>query len=157
MAILYSEDEQVKTSIEILILKEEVKNKNPIAWVPYKILLKSADKELSYTKEEGCKGAGDYVFALKPVNEIENLINGIKSFLENESKKLFSFEPLEPSFEIILERSHKGYSVTCWIDAGNVVSDHYSWDGFGIRFFTGREKIIRFMDELKKEQEKCFA
>lgn len=157
MAILYSEDENIKTSIEILILKEEVKSKNPISWVPYKILLKSADKELSYKKEEGCKGAGDYVFALKPVNEIENLIAGIESFLNNQTKSMCSFEPLEPSFELILERSHKGYSASLWIDAGNVVSDHYTWDGFGVRFFTTLDKINLFVSELEREKEGLFA
>ena len=83
-------------------------------------------------KKNNNKGAGDYVLSLRPVNEIENLINGIKSFLTDTNKGLYSFEGLEPSLELILERSHKGYSATCWVDAGNVISDHYTWDGFGL-------------------------
>lgn len=153
MAKLLSEDEQVKTNFEVLILKNKVQSKKLISWVPYEILLKSADKELCFEKESPDKGAGDYVFALKPINEIKNLITGIKIFLDSKSKNMYSFEPLEPSFEIILERSHKGYSFTSWIDAGNVISDHYTWDGFGIRFFTSEKKIIAFVEELEKVKE----
>ena len=64
------------------------------------------------------------------------------------SSRAFSFEPTEPSFEFILERSFKGYSFTIWVDAGNVISDHFTWDGFGLRFFTSKEKIVTFVSEL---------
>ena len=40
-----------------------------------------------------------------------------------------------------------------WMDSGNVVSDHYTWDGFGLRFFTSEEKIISFVRELEEEKE----
>ena len=151
MAKLISEDEQVRTSFELILIKNQVKNKPGVSWISYKLIIESGYKKLTYENEDNNKGAGDYVFALEPVNEIENLINSIKSFLENQNKNLFSFEPLEPSFELILERSHKGYSVISWVDAGNVISDHYSWDGFGVRFFTTKEKINLFIDELKNE------
>lgn len=150
MAKLVSEDDEVKSSFELILLKNQIENRPSIAWVPYKIVLYSSDKQLIYEKEKNT-GAGDYVLALEPVNEIHNLISGVESFLKNNTKNLFSFEPLEPSFELIMERSHKGYSVICWVDAGNVNSDHYSWDGFGIRFFTTEEKIKMFMKELENE------
>lgn len=151
MAILLSEDEQVKSSFELLFLKDQIKNKPSVSWINYKLVLISGENKIVYERKENNKGAGDYVLALKPVNEIENIVSGINSFLKNESSKMFSFEPLEPSFEFILERSHKGYSVTCWLDAGNVISDHYSWDGFGIRFFTNEEKIVSFMEQVSQE------
>lgn len=153
MAKLLSEDDQVKSAFNLVILKEQMKSKVSISWVPYKLTLKSADKELVYEMTDGEKGAGDYVLALEPVNELSNLIGGIKNFLESKTTNLFSFEPIEPSFELIIERSHKGYSVTCWVDAGNVMSDHFSWDGFGIRFFTGEKRILSFVEELIKENE----
>ncbi len=151
MAKLISEDEQVKSSFELILLKEKIEKRPGISWLPYKIVIKSSEKELVYEKENNNKGAGDYVLSLEPVNEIKNLMNGINSFLENQNKNLFSFEPLEPSFELVLERSHKGYSVCCWIDTGNVISDHYTWDGFGIRFFTTEKNIKLFVNELEKE------
>ena len=156
MAKLTSEDDQVKTSFELIFLNDEIKNKPAISWVPYKIVLTSAGKELIFEKQNNNKGAGDYVLALKPIDEVENVIGGIKSFLESQISKMFSFEPVEPSFELILEKSHKGYSVTCWVDGGNVVSDHFSWDGFGLRFFTTKDKILSFVDELNKERGDLF-
>lgn len=149
MALLSSEDEQVKTSFEIKLLIDNLTDKKDISWIPYTLNLISANKELLYKKEDG--GTGDYVFALTPVNEIERLIEGARYFLNNESSKGYSFEPLEPSFELIVERSHKGYSINVWVDAGNVISDHYTWDGFGLRFFTTKEKIDNFLLDLEKE------
>ena len=117
MAKLISEDEEIKSSLEIVFLKDEIKNKVAISWIPYKIILQSGEKKLTYELDLKNKGAGDYVFALKPINEIENLINGIGNFLKDKEAKMFSFEPNETSFELIVERLHKGYSVICWVDA----------------------------------------
>ena len=156
MAILISEDEEIKSSLELIFLKDKIQNKIAISWIPYRILLVSGERKLAYELESKNKGAGDYVLALKPINEIENLINGIKNFLKNKESTMFSFEPNETSFELILEKSHKGYSVTCWVDAGNVISDHYTWDGFGVRFFTSENNILSFTEELNKEKEELF-
>ncbi|OGI06656.1 MAG: hypothetical protein A3I68_06360 [Candidatus Melainabacteria bacterium RIFCSPLOWO2_02_FULL_35_15] len=156
MAKLISEDEEIKSSLELLFLKDKIKNKIAISWIPYKIILTSGEKSLIYELELKNKGAGDYVLALKPVNEIENLTCGIKKFLRDKKSTMFSFEPNEPSFELILERSHRGYSATCWLDAGNVISNHYSWDGFGVRFFMSEKNIISFVEELSKEKEELF-
>lgn len=151
MAKLISEDKNVKSSIEIVLLKDKLKQKPPISWVPYKLVVSSASKELVYEKKDGDNGSGDYVLALEPVNEVDNLIKGISNFIQGETSKMFSFEAIEPSFELILERSYKGYSVICWLDAGNVISDHYTWDGFGVRFFTNEKNIISFVEELEGE------
>ena len=156
MAKLVSDDEEIKSSLEIFLLKNNIENKPAISWIPYKIILNSGEKNLTYELDSKNKGAGDYVFALKPINEIENLIGGINNLLKDKENKMFSFEPNETSFELIIERSHKGYSVTCWADAGNVISNHYSWDGFGLRFFTTEENIISFVKELNKEKETLF-
>ena len=156
MAKLVSEDEEIKSSLELIFLKDKIQNKVAISWIPYKIIFQSGEKELTYKLDLKNNGAGDYVLALKPINEIENLINGIKSYLEDKEAKIFLFEPNEPSFELIIEKSHKGYSVTCWADAGNVISNHYSWDGFGLRFFTTEKNIISFVEELNKEREELF-
>lgn len=151
MAKLLSEDDQVKTTFELVLLKDKVENRPGISWIPYKIILESSEKKLIYEKENNNQGAGDYVLALEPINEIENIINGIQGLLNSKTKNMFSFEPVEPSFELIVEKVQNGFSVTCWIDTGNVVSDHYSWDGFGVRFFTTGKKIKMFMEELENE------
>ena len=156
MAKLISEDEEIKSSLELILLKDKIENKIAISWIPYKIILQSGDKKITYELDSKNKGAGDYVLALKPINEIENLINGIKDFLKDKEGKMFSFEPNETSFELIIEKSHKGYSVICWVDAGNVISDHYTWDGFGLRFFTTEKNINSFVQELSKEKEMLF-
>ena len=152
MARLISEDEHVKSSFEIVLLKNQIEKKPSISWIPYRIILMSSDKSLVYEKKNNKEGAGDYVLALEPINEVKNIISGIDKFLKDKNSSMFSFEPMEPSFELILEKSHQGYSVTCWIDAGNVDSMHYSWDGFGLRFFTTEEKIKLFIDELDREK-----
>ncbi len=157
MAKLISEDEEIKSSLELIFLKDEIKNKVAISWIPYKIVLQSGEKKIIYELEPKNKGAGDYVLALRPINEIENLIEGIKNYLKSKESKLFSFEPNEPSFELVIEKSHKGYSVICWADAGNVISSHYTWDGFGLRFFTTEKKILSFVEELSKEKEELFS
>ncbi len=156
MAKLVSDDEEIKSSLELILLKENIEDKVAISWIPYKIILNSGEKELTYEPGSKNKGAGDYVLALKPVNEVENIIHGIKNLLKDKESKMFSFEPNETSFELIVERSHRGYSITCWVDAGNVISNHYTWDGFGLRFFTTEENLLSFIEELSKEKEELF-
>ena len=51
MAILLSEDEEVKSSFGLIFLKEQIENKQTISWIPYKIQLTSANKELIYEKK----------------------------------------------------------------------------------------------------------
>ncbi len=150
MPQLISEDEEIKSSFSLMLLPDKADEKMSISWVPYKIILNSGDKKLIYEKQT-ISGTGDYVLAITPVNEVEGIICGILDFLDDKTKNMFSFEPIEPSFELILERSHGGYSVICWIDSGNVDSTHYAWDGFGIRFFTNEKNIRSFVDELKRE------
>ena len=157
MAKLLSEDEQVKTKFELILLKDKIEHRPGISWVSYKLVLESSEKKIIYERENNNQGAGDYVLSLEPINEIENMINGMNRFLESKTKNIFSFEPIEPSFELIIEKAVKGLSVTCWVDSGNVDSDHYAWDGFGLRFFTTSDKIILFVSELSKERESLFA
>lgn len=153
MPILHSEDKSLKSRLEIKILKDQIKNKPEISWIPYELFLVSGEKSITYKKNPEDNGAGDYVFALVPANEILNISKGIKNFLSDANLNMYSFEPLEPSFEIIIEKSHKGFSFTCWVDAGNVITDHYTWDGFGVRFFTTEENILKFAEGLEKEAE----
>ncbi len=157
MATLLSEDENVKSKFQLIFEKDQVENKEAISWIPYKIILQSGEKELIYSRKKNNTGAGDYVLALTPINEIDNLIEGIKNFINSKNSTMFSFEAVEPSFELIFERAHRGYSLTCWIDAGNVISDHYTWDGFGIRFFTSENNINLFVEQLIKEKEDLFS
>ena len=151
MAILHSEDKSLKSRFEIKILREQIKNKPEISWIPYELFLVSGEKEMIYKKNPDDNGAGDYVLALAPSNEILSISEALKNFLKNPESNSYSFEPLEPSFEIIFERSHKGFSFTCWVDSGNVITDHYTWDGFGIRFFTTEENLSNFISQLEKE------
>lgn len=155
MAKLLSEDKELRTSLEIDFLKEKIKNKLTLTWIPYKILLKSGKNQMTYEKNRD-NGTGDYLLSVKPLNEMMVITEGIKKFLDSDSP-IFSFEPVEPSFELILEKSHNGFAVTCWLDAGNVISDHYTWDGFGLRFFTNKKNIMSFVKELDKETTGLFV
>lgn len=152
MAKLVSEDNEVRSTFELLLLKDKYNLKENISWVSYKLILESNSKKITYEKEKDEHGAGDYVFALTPINEIDKLLDGIRNLLEDETQKSFLFEPLEPSFELVIERSFKGFSAYVWVDAGNVTSDHYTWDGIGIRFFTTQDKIEQFLSELNLER-----
>ncbi len=152
MAKLISEDEEIKSSFSLIFLEEKLEVKKLISWIQYKIVFQSGEKELVYEKLDNC-GTGDYVLALTPINELENLISGINDFLSEKSKKMYSFEPVEPSFELIIERGHEGFSVVFWMDSGNVDSTHYAWDGFGLRFYTNEQNILNFLKELKKEKD----
>lgn len=151
MAKLISEDEEVKSGFELILLKDKIEKRSGFSWISYKIILESSDKKLVYEKENNNQGAGDYVLSLEPINEIKNIIMGIKAFLNNKNQNIFSFEPIEPSFELVLEKSFKGVTAILWIDAGNVDTSHYAWDGFGLRFFTTEDRIGSFVEELENE------
>lgn len=156
MARLTSEDEQIKSGVELLLLKEKQYIKDAETWIPYNLSIESGSKNIVYRKENDNYANGDFVFSLTPVNEIQKLIDGISCFLDQEKSNNYFFEPFEPSFEIMIEKSFKGYSVVCWVDAGNVISDHCTWDGIGVRFFTTKEKIQVFINELRDEMQGVF-
>ena len=45
MAKLLSEDEEIKSSLELIFLKDKIENKVAISWIPYKIVLVSGEKK----------------------------------------------------------------------------------------------------------------
>lgn len=159
MANLYSEDDEVKTIFKLSLLSSEFKRKENISWIGYEVNLISANNTLNFKKKKIEDIYGDYVFSIEPVNEIQKFVHEVNQFILDPEKNIYSFEPLEPSIEINFEKSHKGISAYIWVDSGNVISKHYSWDGFGLRFFTTEIKIKNFLEDLEKEakliQETC--
>ncbi len=93
---------------------------------------------------------GKFAFAIKPYNELEAFTKGILNFLKSDTQSSYRFEPADPSFELILERTidPNEIKVHCWVDAGNTQQLVYTWDGLGLRFVTTKVSIEKFVESL---------
>jgi len=121
-------------------------------WQRYELKLHAGDRTLEFNSDnknpEEVKGL--FCFNIKPVHELRNLTDNLKAFLDNDEDTLV-FEPLEPSIELRITKSHaNSFKVELWIDAGNTSSIIYTWDALGIRFMTTKEKLCSFLSELEK-------
>lgn len=144
-----------KVSFEINFLDEEKKSNE--LWISYEIVIncgrerqvfRSIDKEeMTHT---GIMGrVGHFAFALKPKNEIAILVQQIEKFLNDKERLSINFEPADPSFELIIERTHGDeYKVYLWIDCGNTTQLEYTWDARGIRFITTEDNIRQFLTAI---------
>ncbi len=116
------------------------------AWINYSIVFKSPNREISFESKS-------YLLCLKPVSEINRLKKEIEAFLLSDQKS-FSFEPLEPNLELVLEKSNNGkFKLFCWIDNGNAELTHYTWDSFGLRLYTDKEEINKFLSQIDELNE----
>ena len=52
MAILLSEDESVKSSFELTLSKDQIKNKPSLSLINYKLVLVSGENKLVYEKKK---------------------------------------------------------------------------------------------------------
>ena len=132
--------------------RAESELKEDQVWQRYEIKLKAAQNEIVFNSNDKAANEvkGLFCFNLNPHNEIQQLITDLESFLEN-SEKEFIFEPLEPSIELKITKSHASLlKVELWIDAGNTTSIIYTWDALGIRLMTEREKLVKFISDLKE-------
>lgn len=90
---------------------------------------------------------GKFAFSISPHNELKNFKQQLSDFLNSTHEK-FRFEPYDPSFELIIERTQEtdDFKVYFWVDAGNTSGLEYSWDSLGLRFITNISELknIRF-------------
>ncbi|HEY9765579.1 MAG TPA: hypothetical protein V6C82_04415 [Chroococcales cyanobacterium] len=144
MATLKSEEKQIPSFIRF-DLTGEVREEG--RWLSYRLTISSGGKELLL--EDQADEVGRCWLSLEPFDEVKRLIEGLEAFLRG--GKTFSFEPQEPNFEILLSREELGFSVYCFIDSGNALHDHATWDGLGLRMFSSKEHLEAFLAELKAE------
>lgn len=146
MAVLKSEEKDCPSSLEIQAGdKQNPQRTANESWQNVKITLRSNDQVFSTAANENCS------LCRKPSDEIEKLIQALKSILEGKSKET-SWEPNEPSFELNFSQSHhQGIKVEAWIDNGNSRSGFYTWDAAGIRFFTTAALLSTFISQLEAE------
>lgn len=112
-------------------------------WRGYALTVRSGSYELSLTPHPDDVG----LCALGP-RDLEDLWLG---FDRVRSGGEWRFEPAEPNFTLDLRPEPFGLSVHLWIDAGNQSSDHHTWDGVGVRFFTTVAALEEFHRELQTE------
>lgn len=147
MAKLSSEDREIETSFEI-----NLKEVTDTTWQKYEIVFNfDQDKQVFKSKEGGDPSIGQFVFSLAPENRLKLMIEQIEKFLTTDTTELV-FEPADPSFELIIKRSHAdGFQVYLWVDCGNTKQLNYTWDARGIRFFSTKANIESFVEALKAE------
>ena len=88
----------------------------------------------------------NFCLCFKPKNELLKLALGIEKFL-NSSSKTYRFEPIEPSFELLLEKTEiqDDIKLYFWLDNGNLLENaHYSWDAIGLRFICSIQELQQF-------------
>jgi hypothetical protein len=124
------------------------------SWLNYEIIFHIGQETYKFSSKDrkaitalGTIGEiGKFALSIAPYNELEAFTKGVQSFLESELQN-YRFEPADPSFELILERTIDAneIKVYCWIDAGNTQQLVYTWDGLGVRFVTSRASIEDFI------------
>ncbi len=120
-------------------------------WLKYNLIFrlpsneKEIFREIEFSSENFC-------LCFKPKNEILKLALDLENFL-NSNSKTYRFEPIEPSFELILEKtqSKDDLKLYFWLDNGNLLTDaHFTWDALGLRFMCSIEEIRRFSHNIQQ-------
>ena len=143
MARLYSDDPDVPSYIDWQWLPT-VKVGDE-SWRGYSLTLRSGQYELNLTPMEGDIGA-----CALAAKDLDELWQGLERGRRGEE---WRFEPSEPNFTLELRPEPFGLSLHCWVDAGNQTSDHHSWDGIGVRFFTTVAALEEFSRDLSNDLE----
>lgn len=147
MAILRSEEKETPSTLELKAgsTKELPAGSEQQIWQNVALALKSGERTAATMPNE------DSLLCRTPTDEVQGLIDYLAELVEGKRDKVF-FEPSEPSFEISFARMHKGgIKVEVWLDAGNGNTGFYTWDAFGIRFYTNDELLVSFIEEARKE------
>jgi hypothetical protein len=147
MAKLLSEDLEIVSSLELLNGGEKVKYGAEV-WEPLAINLTSGPRLLSNVKPELLR---ESLLCRSPKDEIGDLLEMLKDLLATRSDRVL-FEPQEPFFELMIERSGRhGLKVETWMDAGDVQTGIYTWDALGIRFQTTSANLEQFIRAIQSE------
>jgi len=165
MATIVSEDQDYKSFLEIRPGKTVEQNvgKTTQTWQFFSLELRHGDRVLSFTSpsEENAdyegfikdvtRVADGYMLCRSPKDEVAKLVALLERFNKDELPKLV-FEPVEPSFELVMERQHSDeIRLTVFVDEGNVLTSIARWDSLGLRFFTNQAHVKQFIDELKRD------
>jgi hypothetical protein len=145
-------DPNSKVSLEFNLLETITIDK--ASWLNYEIIFRIGQEAYKFSSKNrkaitalGTVGEiGKFALSIAPYNELESFTKGLQSFLDSNTQS-YRFEPADPSFELILERTidPNEIKVYCWIDAGNTQQLVYTWDGLGLRFVTSRVSIEEFI------------
>ncbi len=152
MASLFSEDNEVVSCLELAAATAlddsgEVRE----CWQPVALKLISGKRSISLGDSPDGGDKEVCLLCRRPDDEIKRLFNLLADLAEDRRQKII-FEPAEPSFEFILEKtSDKGIAVEVWVDSGNATTGFYRWDAMGARFFTNAQRLRDFMDGLQRE------
>jgi hypothetical protein len=165
MATLNSEDQDYKSFFELKAGKKvdlSVGSKTE-AWQFYSITLVHGERTLAFTSpseekqiydgfvQEVDKVADGYLVCRTPRDEIGSLVKLLERFTAGTVNSV-RFEPMEPSFEFILERQNEDeIRLSVFVDEGNVLTQIARWDSLGLRFFTTQSNVQQFIDELKRD------
>lgn len=173
MAILKSEESQCPTSLELRFVQEragaaaveagalaaqsgagtvmplagtaKVPGADNQTWAYVALALVSGGNRLATVD------GADYVLCRRPTDEVAKLADLLDQLVSKKHNRIL-FEPSEPSFEIVLERTARGgIKVEAWLDAGNATTAIYTWDAAGIRFYTTEVHVVSFTRELRSE------
>lgn len=165
MAKVVSEDQDYISYFEINAGKPVELNvgSQSEGWQFYSMKLGHGGRELSYTSPceekqdyDGFIGKVDkvadgYLLCRNPRDEVKGLAELLIRFLDKKLPRVV-FEPLEPSFELTVERqSADEIRLSVFIDEGNVLTTIARWDGLGLRFFTNESNLRRFIDDLERD------
>jgi hypothetical protein len=147
MAQLKSEDPDVNSTFELS--DAGVKNSDgEQVWQAVSVSLVSGPHHASTANSSRKQ---DCLLCRLPEDEIAKLLYLLNELRASRLDKI-NFEPVEPFFELSLERSAlHGLKVEAWLDAGNTETGIYSWDAIGVRFHTTEDNLKRFVAELEQE------
>ncbi|MGH9550701.1 MAG: hypothetical protein ACRD3W_15075 [Terriglobales bacterium] len=150
MAVLKSEDQESLSALELI--GGPLRQVTDQTWQRFSLILTSGTTKLSLGVANSTPDEDDAcILCRKPDDEITRFIKLVQELVDFDRDKLL-FEPAEPSFELMIERSNiTGLRVSAWLDAGNAKTGIYRWDAAGIRFFTLQEHLVTFLHELKSE------
>ncbi len=125
-------------------LDEIIKDKN--IWLPYQLSIETPSFNQSFQSK-------NFLLCLNPKNEISFLKLNLYDFLNSEKPK-FTFEAIEPCFELSIKRAEKGFKLYFWLDSGNTYFEYYTWDALGLRLFLGNDDLKGFVNSLEVLEEK---
>ena len=149
MAILYSEDNELASTLSLTPITPTKKTTVSEWWQQVSVVLTSGSRSLSLgarmQEKEAC------LLCRHPEDEAVRLRDMLLDICQGRRDQGL-FEPSEPSFELHFERTAEGgIKVYAWLDAGNASTGFYRWDAAGIRFYTSQEHVLSFIADLGHE------
>jgi len=157
MAILISEETQFRSYLDLRPRGEhEIDGQE--TWQKYRLEAAHGATILviphENLKDDACMAC---TLCRHPTDEPRKLSDLLSGLLAGRYES-FSFEPLEPSFQLDVERQQSnevgdvdGFRVTLWLNPANVETAIFSWDSIGLRFFTSEKNLKRFTQDLNED------